>query len=51
VADAAKQRYQPFLLEAHNVQTEHSTAIRIDESKANTGVKDEFFTTRYMEQQ
>jgi predicted RND superfamily exporter protein len=51
VADAAKQRYQAFLLEARNVQTEHSTSIRIDESKANTGVKDDFFTTRYMEQQ
>jgi predicted RND superfamily exporter protein len=51
VADPAKQRYQPYLLEAKNFQTEHSTQIRIDESKANTGVKDDFFTTRYMEQQ
>ena len=51
IADVAKQRYQPLLLEARNVQTEHSTAIRIDESKSNTGVKDDFFTTRYMEQQ
>ena len=51
VADAAKKRYQPLLLEAHNVQTEHKTQIRIDESKSNTGVKDDYFTTRYMEQQ
>jgi hypothetical protein len=51
VADAAKQRYQAFLLETRNVQTEHSTEIRVDESKSNTGVKDDYFTTRYMEQQ
>ena len=51
IADAAKQRYQAFLLEARNVQTEHSTQIRVDESKANVGVKDDYFTTRYMEQQ
>ena len=51
IADAAKQRYQAFLLEAKNVQTEHSTEIRIDESKSNVGVKDDYFTTRYMEQQ
>jgi predicted RND superfamily exporter protein len=51
IADAAKQRYQAFLLEARNVQTEHSTEIRVDESKANVGVKDDYFTTRYMEQQ
>ena len=51
IADAAKQRYQAFLLEARNVQTEHSTEIRVDESKSNVGVKDDYFTTRYMEQQ
>ncbi|MFN0313702.1 MAG: outer membrane lipoprotein-sorting protein [Burkholderiales bacterium] len=51
LADPAKQRYQAFLLESHNVQTEHKTEIRIDSSKANTGVKDEYFTTRYMEQE
>lgn len=51
LADAAKNRYQAFLLETHNVQTEHRTEIRIDESRSNTGVKDDFFTTRYMEQQ
>ncbi|MEQ1880082.1 MAG: outer membrane lipoprotein-sorting protein [Burkholderiales bacterium] len=51
LADAAKQRYQAFLLETRNFQTEHHTEIRIDESKANTGVKEDFFTTRYMEQQ
>lgn len=51
LADAAKKRYQPMLLEAQNFQTEHSTQIKITESKSNTGVKEEFFTTRYMEQE
>ena len=51
IADAAKQRFQPLLLEARNVQAEHSTEIRFDETKSNVGVKDEYFTTRYMEQQ
>ncbi len=51
LADAAKQRYQPLILAAKNVQTEHSTEIKIVESKSNTGVKDDFFTTRYMEQE
>jgi uncharacterized protein len=51
IADAAKNRYQAYLLEARDVQAEHSTEIRIDESKANVGVKDDYFTTRYMEQQ
>lgn len=51
LADAAKKRYQPLLLQAHNVQTDHRTEIKIVESKSNTGVKDDYFTTRYMEQE
>lgn len=51
LADAAKKRYQPMVLEAKNVQTEHHTEIKIVESKSNIGVKDDFFTTRYMEQE
>ena len=49
--DPAKGKWQAGLLEAKNVQTEHHTAIHIDEFTVNTGVKDELFTTRYMEQQ
>ena len=37
-------------LEMKNVQNEHQTVIHIDEFSVNTGVKDDFFTTRYMEQ-
>ena len=49
--DPAKGKWQAGLLEAKNVQTEHNSAIHIDNFTVNTGVKDELFTTRYMEQQ
>lgn len=49
--DSAKNKWQAGVLEAKNVQTEHSTAIHIDDFKVNTGVKEDYFTTRYMEQQ
>ena len=49
--DPAKGKWQAGLLEAKNVQTEHQTAIHIDDFQVNSGVKDELFTTRYMEQQ
>jgi hypothetical protein len=39
------------VLEARNMQTGHSTVIAIDNFKVNIGVKDDYFTTRYMEQQ
>lgn len=51
LADPAKKRYQPMLLEASNVQTEHSTKIELVDWKPNTGVKEDYFTTRYMEQE
>ena len=49
--DPAKGKWQAGELKVSNVQTEHNTVIHIDEFKVNTGVKDDFFTTRYMEQQ
>ena len=48
--DPAKGKWQAGELEMKNVQTEHQTVIHIDEFSVNTGVKDDFFTTRYMEQ-
>lgn len=47
--DPARGRWQPMRLEAKNTQTGHKTVIRFEGFKANQGVKDEFFTTRYME--
>ena len=49
--DPAKGKWQAGELKMKNVQTEHQTVIHIDEFTVNTGVKDDFFTTRYMEQQ
>jgi len=49
--DTAKHKWQAGILEAKNLQTGHSTVITIDQFKVNNGVKDDFFTTRYMEQQ
>jgi outer membrane lipoprotein-sorting protein len=46
-----KGRWQALRLEAKNAQTEHQTVIVVENSKVNQGVKDDYFTTRYMEQQ
>jgi outer membrane lipoprotein-sorting protein len=49
LVDAARQRWQPMRLEAANVQTGHRTVITLENFTANEGVKDEFFSTRYLE--
>lgn len=49
--DPAKGRWLTGELIVKNVQTEHMTHIFTDDLKYNIGVKDDFFTTRYMEQQ
>ena len=49
--DTVKHKWQAGILEAKNLQTGHSTVITIDQFKVNNGVKDDLFTTRYMEQQ
>jgi len=49
--DTVKHKWQAGTLEAKNLQTGHSTVITVDQFKVNNGVKDDFFTTRYMEQQ
>ena len=49
--DPVRHKWQAGELEAHNVQSEHTTVIHIDEFKVNVGVKEDYFTSRYMEQQ
>jgi uncharacterized protein len=49
LVDQAKQRWQPMRIEASNAQTGHRTVITFENFKANQGVKDEFFTARYLE--
>jgi len=51
LGDPAKNRWQAMRFEMRNVQQEHRTVIVIDDIKFNSGVKDEFFTARYMEKQ
>lgn len=47
--DKERNRWQAMKLEANNVQTGHKTLILFENLKVNQGVKEEFFTTRYME--
>lgn len=51
LVDKARGKWQAMRLEANNVQTGHRTVIQFDNFKANQQVKDEFFTTRYMEKE
>lgn len=47
--DPAHGKWQAMFLETTNTQTGHKTLIRFENFKANQGIKDDFFTTRYME--
>lgn len=47
--DDKKDKWQPMLLEAENLETGHKTVIEFKNYKANVGVSDEVFTTRYLE--
>lgn len=49
--DPAHDKWQAMRLEAANVQTGHRTIIKFDNFKVNQQVKDDFFTTRYMEKE
>lgn len=49
--DPVRHKWQAGQLEMRNVQAEHATVIHIDQLKVNVGVKEDYFTTRYMEQQ
>ncbi|MBI4590588.1 MAG: outer membrane lipoprotein-sorting protein [Candidatus Rokubacteria bacterium] len=51
LVDPARQKWQPMRLESMNIQTGHRTVIQYETFKANQQVKDEFFTTRYMERE
>lgn len=51
LVDQKRGKWQAMRLEASNVQTGHRTVIRFDNFKANQQVKEEFFTSRYMEKE
>lgn len=47
--DEKNSKWQPMYLEAENVQSGHKTVLEFKNFKANQGVKDDQFTTRYLE--
>ena len=49
LVDKERNKWQPMRLEATNVQSGHKTVIQFQNFKANQNVKEDFFTTRYME--
>ncbi len=49
--DAKRGKWQAMRMEASNVQTGHRTVIQFENFKANQNVKDDYFTTRYMEKE
>ena len=49
--DAPRQRWQPMHMEVQNVQTGHKTVIDWKDFKANQGVKNDYFTQRYLEKE
>ncbi len=51
LVDPARRKWQEMRLETSNVQTGHRTIIQFDKFKANQQIKDDFFTTRYMERE
>ncbi|MDG1143199.1 MAG: outer membrane lipoprotein-sorting protein, partial [Burkholderiales bacterium] len=49
LVEPEKNRWTARELRALNVISGHSTVIKVDKLKVNVGVKNSFFTTRYME--
>jgi outer membrane lipoprotein-sorting protein len=47
--DKKEHKFQPMRLESENVQSKHKTILTFEHFKANTGVKNDFFTTRFLE--
>jgi uncharacterized protein len=47
--DAKNDKWQPMYLEAENVQSNHRTKLEFKNFKANVGISDDKFTTRYLE--
>ncbi len=45
------KKYQPMWLQAENVQTGHKTILEFRNFKANKGLSNDLFTTRYLEKQ
>ncbi len=49
--DPVRHKWQAMKLESENLQTGHKTIIQFENFKVNQKVRDDFFTTRYMEKE
>lgn len=49
--EGAQGRWQPMSVKVRNHQTGHTTVVSFDSFKANTGVGDEYFSSRYLEKE
>ncbi|MDP8240890.1 MAG: outer membrane lipoprotein-sorting protein [Candidatus Hatepunaea meridiana] len=49
--DAKNKKYRPIEMEMVNVQNDRRSILKIDKILFNPNVKDEFFTTRYLERE
>lgn len=49
--DPANGKWQAMKMEAENIDNGHKTVIQLENFKTNQGIKDDYFTTRYMEKE
>jgi len=49
LVDSRNNKWQGMILETVNLQTDHKTIIQFDEFQVSQNIKDDYFTTRYME--
>ncbi|MBP6749362.1 MAG: outer membrane lipoprotein-sorting protein [Xanthomonadaceae bacterium] len=49
--DGAPGKWQAMSVKVRNHQTGHTTLVKFESFKANTGLGDEFFSTRYLEKE
>ncbi len=49
--DPARHKWQAMRLESENTQNSHKTVIQFENYKVNQKVRDDYFTTRYMEKE
>jgi hypothetical protein len=51
LVDSGRGKWQAMKMETTNLDNGHRTLIQFENFKSNQGVKEEFFTTRYMEKE
>lgn len=51
LVDLARGKWQTMKMEAENLDNGHRSVIQLENFKTNQGIKDEYFTTRYLEKE